>query len=135
MTGRRDTLVIGDRDSVLVDVVAYGADGSSVALQLSSLDAGRLAHALANAATRSRENAVARSRDGVSLVTRGDLISPTERDGLARTSCGLICYGCGAVLATELDFADHFVIGTSDIRNGHWNLAECPDKRRAGATA
>lgn len=43
-------------------------------------------------------------------------------DGLARTNCGLKCSGCGVVLATEQEFAEHFVI--PDER--YLNLGNCP---------
>lgn len=45
-----------------------------------------------------------------------------ELAGLDATECGLSCDGCGEVLATEGDFARHFVV--SDTR--YLNLGECP---------
>lgn len=47
-------------------------------------------------------------------------------DGLAATSCGLTCGGCGKVLDTEADFADHFVISRYNQRMHYLNLGECP---------
>lgn len=43
-------------------------------------------------------------------------------DGLARTNCGLKCSGCGQWLASEREFAEHFVI--PDER--YLNLGDCP---------
>ena len=45
-----------------------------------------------------------------------------ELAGLDATDCGLRCSGCGEVLATEGDFARHFVV--ADVR--FLNLGECP---------
>jgi hypothetical protein len=43
---------------------------------------------------------------------------------LQNTPCGLTCSGCGTLLPTEADFAQHFTI--KDER--FLNLGECPFK-------
>lgn len=52
-----------------------------------------------------------------------------EMNGLAGTQCGLTCDGCGVLLETEKDFADHFLVSPRDQRMGNWNLGECPAKK------
>lgn len=49
-----------------------------------------------------------------------------ELQGLTDTPCQLHCAGCGVYLATEEDFARHFLI--PDVR--YLNLGRCPDKVR-----
>lgn len=56
------------------------------------------------------------------MTTKWDLISEDEREGFRNTPCNLNCTGCGELLATEADFAAHFVL--ADIR--YKNLGECP---------
>lgn len=46
--------------------------------------------------------------------------------GLRKTPCNLTCEGCGEVLPTERDFADHFVVARADLINGLLNLGSCP---------
>lgn len=46
--------------------------------------------------------------------------------GLENTTCGLTCSGCGTVLATEADFAQHFIV--TDER--YLNLGDCPNSKR-----
>lgn len=43
-------------------------------------------------------------------------------EGLQNTSCNLTCAGCGTHLATEADFAKHFVITDTRFLNLGW----CP---------
>lgn len=45
-------------------------------------------------------------------------------EGLAMTNCGLNCGGCGMLLETEADFADHFIVRDEN----YLNLGNCPDK-------
>jgi hypothetical protein len=47
-----------------------------------------------------------------------------ELASLERTPCNLNCSGCGVLLETEADFAQHFVL--SDTR--YLNLGECPTR-------
>ena len=49
-----------------------------------------------------------------------------EMRGLENTRCGLSCSGCGMVLETEKDFAEHFTI--PDER--YLNLGNCPTTPR-----
>jgi hypothetical protein len=58
-----------------------------------------------------------------SFVTKWDLLSAEERDSLENTSCGLNCAGCGMTLATEADFARHFIL-TRGLQ--YRNLGDCP---------
>ena len=51
-------------------------------------------------------------------------------DGLANTTCGLDCGGCGHHLATEADFAGHFLVRQSDQINDLLNLGWCPHADR-----
>jgi hypothetical protein len=49
-----------------------------------------------------------------------------ELAGLDATRCGLRCGGCGAVHATEGDFARHYL-----IPDERWlNLGRCPERDR-----
>jgi hypothetical protein len=47
-----------------------------------------------------------------------------EIDGLKHTDCNLVCSGCGTTLATEWDFASHFVIPDEQFLN----LGGCPTR-------
>lgn len=53
-----------------------------------------------------------------------------EMASLARTRCDLHCSGCRAYLATEADFAKHFIVPNPRFLN----LGECP-QRPGSATA
>ena len=46
-----------------------------------------------------------------------------EMCGLEQTPCELNCSSCGKYLATQADFADHFLI--PDER--YWNLGNCKE--------
>ena len=45
-------------------------------------------------------------------------------EGLTLTPCGLTCAGCGKMLATEADFASHFIIPDEN----YLNLGRCPER-------
>lgn len=59
-------------------------------------------------------------------VTRWDFLTDAERAGLAATPFTAngtgVCSKCGTALATEADFAQHFVV--PDVR--YLNLGQCP---------
>ncbi len=46
--------------------------------------------------------------------------------GLDNTPADLRCHGCGEHLATEGEFARHFVVRPFDVANDHLNLGWCP---------
>lgn len=52
-------------------------------------------------------------------------------EGLEKTECGITCEGCGSVLATERDFAAHFVVPQQNLVNDFLNLANCPKSSRS----
>lgn len=56
--------------------------------------------------------------------TKADLITTYELEMLDNTPCELNCSGCDEYLATEGDFARHFII--RDAR--YLNLGECNTK-------
>lgn len=60
-------------------------------------------------------------------TTKWDLISDTERTALNATPFGGACSACGQVLATEGDFARHFIVPDARYRNLGW----CPSPRKA----
>lgn len=49
-------------------------------------------------------------------------------EGLKNTPFGYQCSGCDTTLATEYDFAAHFIV--TDER--HLNLGSCPNDRKKG---
>lgn len=51
-------------------------------------------------------------------------------ESLSRTPCELNCAGCGEFLATEEDFAKHFVL-ENEV---YLNLGNCPNSKRKAAT-
>lgn len=61
-------------------------------------------------------------------VTKWDLISDSYRESLKNTPFGQPCTGCGTPLATEADFAKHFVLYNRSYRN----LGYCPKKGPQG---
>lgn len=60
-------------------------------------------------------------------ATKWDLSSTRDRVALDATRFGAPCSGCGLGLATEGDFARHFVLG--DVR--FLNLGWCPVKEES----
>jgi hypothetical protein len=56
--------------------------------------------------------------------TKWELVGPAEQRSLANSVCDLRCSYCDIYLATESDFAKHFVV--TDPR--YKNLGECPNK-------
>lgn len=58
---------------------------------------------------------VADARRALELMER-------DMESLKTLKCEVNCSGCGQFLATEADFAKHFVIPDEQ----HWNLGECP---------
>lgn len=60
------------------------------------------------------------------MTTKADLLSAEELAALDRTPFGGACSGCRMVLATEGDFARHFVL----IDPKRWrNLGWCPKRK------
>jgi hypothetical protein len=59
-------------------------------------------------------------------LTKADLISDTELAALDRTPFGGACSYCHEILATEGDFARHFVVPDRQRPNLGW----CPTNRR-----
>ena len=49
-----------------------------------------------------------------------------EMDAMERKAFGKPCSGCGELLATEADFAQHFLVPNET----YLNLGECPNKGR-----
>ena len=49
-----------------------------------------------------------------------------QLEGLDQTECGLTCSGCGEVLATEYNFAAHFIVARADLIADRLNLGSCP---------
>lgn len=56
--------------------------------------------------------------------TKYDYLTESARESLARIRFGRPCSGCGITLATELDFARHFVAAD----NHYLNLGRCPNR-------
>lgn len=61
-------------------------------------------------------------------VTKWDLITEAEREGLERTPFGKNCTGCEQLLETEADFAKHFLL----YSRVHKNNGYCPIKGPGG---
>jgi hypothetical protein len=69
---------------------------------------------------RGEVNAMAQPR----RLTKWDRISEAERTLLNLTTCGAVCSGCETPLATEGDFARHFIVPDSR----YLNVGYCPEK-------
>lgn len=57
-------------------------------------------------------------------LTKWDYLHDDQRAGLELTQFNHPCSGCGVMLATEADFAKHFIIKDSL----YLNLGECPNQ-------
>jgi hypothetical protein len=58
--------------------------------------------------------------------TKWDLVTESEREWMLKTPFGGQCIGCNQPLATEADFAKHFIIPDPIYKN----LGYCPKSNR-----
>ncbi len=65
------------------------------------------------------------------MSTKWDYLSAVERTALDATPLNIRCSGCGTNLATEGDFARHFVLLHG---RQYLNLGRCPNKPTETAT-
>lgn len=55
--------------------------------------------------------------------TKWDLIGQEDKDWMEKTPFGRPCSGCDVMLATEADFAKHFIVPNRRYKN----LGYCPN--------